>query len=122
MRSLRWAAEMAASDDVCKARLGIQEFKELRSSGKLTETDRDLIYPALEAALDGVRREIEQGDAKIEVLERTSLTDTQVEAAKMIRDYYGGKTPESIQRIAGAVVPASKVKRFHTMVQLMRSK
>ena len=113
MRSLRWAAEMVVSYDVCKARLGIQEFKRLRSSDKLRKTDRDMIYAALYAALDGARREIGQSGWFWRAPLSWRLTNAQVEAAKMIvahNDREGIETPPSIRKIAEAV-PSGKVKR-----------
>lgn len=113
MRSLRWAAEMSVSHDVCKARLGIQEFKRLLSFDKLDKTERDLIFAALDASLDGARREIGQAGWFWRAPLSWRLTDAQIVAAKMIvnhNEHEGMETPPPIRKIA-ETVPRVQEKR-----------
>ena len=76
LRNLRWAAELAVSDDVRKARLGIQELKALQNSKMLSPAEVDFIYAALAAALDQPRQAIEQAGGEVEVVATTSLSAT----------------------------------------------
>jgi len=76
LRNLRWAAELAVSDDVRKARLGIQELKALQNSKMLSPAEVDFIYAALAAALDEPRQAIEQAGDEVEVVATTSLSAT----------------------------------------------
>lgn len=76
LRNLRWAAELAVSDDVRKARLGIQELKALQNSKMLSPAEVDFIYAALAAALDEPRQAIEQAGGEVEVVATTSLSAT----------------------------------------------
>lgn len=76
MRNLRWAAELAVSDDVRKARLGNQELKALQNSKMLSPTEVDFIYAALAAALDEPRQAIEQAGGEVEVVATTNLSAT----------------------------------------------
>jgi hypothetical protein len=75
MRMLRWAAELAVSDEVHKARLGNQELKALLGSNMLNSADRDFIFAALDAALEEPVQAIEQAGDDVEVIATTSLTD-----------------------------------------------
>jgi hypothetical protein len=76
MRDLRWAAELAVSDDVRKARLGNRELKALQTSEMLDPTEVDFIYAALDAALDVPVHAIEQADGDVEIVATTSLSGT----------------------------------------------
>ena len=76
LRNLRWAAELAVSDDVRKARLGIQELKALQNSKMFSPAEVDFIYAALAAALDEPRQAIEQAGDEVEVVATTSLSAT----------------------------------------------
>ncbi len=68
MRSLRWAAELAVSDDVRKARLGNRELRALEVSRLLSPAEEDFIYAALDAALDAPVHAIEQAEGDVEVV------------------------------------------------------
>lgn len=76
MRSLRWAAELAVSDDVRKARLGNRELSALQNSRLLSPTEEDFIYAALDAALDVPVQAIEQAAGDVEVVATTDISDT----------------------------------------------
>jgi hypothetical protein len=58
MRILRWAAELAVSNDAAKARLGIQELQALRDSNLLTPVEQAFIYAALDVTVEGPRQAI----------------------------------------------------------------
>jgi hypothetical protein len=79
MRMLRWAAELAVSDEVHKARLGNQELKALLGSNMLNSADRDFIFAALDAALEEPVQAIQQAGGDVEVVEviatATDLSD-----------------------------------------------
>jgi hypothetical protein len=68
MRTLRWAAELAVSDEVHKARLGNQELKALLRSNMLNSADRDFIFAALDAALEEPVQAIELAGDDVEVV------------------------------------------------------
>ena len=74
MRNLRWAAELAVSDDVRKARLGNRELGALQTSRMLDADDVGFIYAALDAALDVPVHAIEQAGGDVEVVATTGLT------------------------------------------------
>jgi hypothetical protein len=76
MRNLRWAAELAVSDDVRKARLGNRELEALQNSNMLSPAEVDFIYAALNAALDETREAIEQAGEEVEVVATDSLSAT----------------------------------------------
>jgi hypothetical protein len=76
MRMLRWAAELAVSDEVHKARLGNQELKALLGSNMLNSADRDFIFAALDAALEEPVQAIELAGDDVEVVASApDLTD-----------------------------------------------
>jgi hypothetical protein len=68
MTTLRWAAELAVSDDVRKARLGIQELKALQSSRLIGTVEGEFIIAALDAALEVPVLEIEQAEGDVEIV------------------------------------------------------
>jgi hypothetical protein len=76
MRSLRWAAELAVSDDVRKARLGNRELRALQNSRLLSPAEEDFIYAALDAALDVPVHAIEQAEGDVEVVATTDDSAT----------------------------------------------
>jgi hypothetical protein len=76
MRSLRWAAELAVSDDVRKARLGNRELRALQNSRLLSPAEEDFIYAALDAALDVPVHAIEQAQGDVEVVATTDVSAT----------------------------------------------
>jgi hypothetical protein len=76
MRSLRWAAELAVSDDVRKARLGNRELRALQNSRLLSPAEEDFIYAALDAALDVPVHAIEQAEGDVEIVATTDVSAT----------------------------------------------
>jgi hypothetical protein len=76
MRNLRWAAELAASDDVNKARLGNRELRALENSEMLTASEVEFIYAAYDAALDVPVHEFENASGEVEIVATTGLSVT----------------------------------------------
>jgi hypothetical protein len=68
LRNLRWAAELAVSEDVAKARLGIQELQALRNSKMLSPSEEGFIDAALLAAVEVPRQLIVESAGDIEVV------------------------------------------------------
>ena len=71
MRSLRWAAELAVSDDAAKARLGVAELEELRDSKMLAPNLEGFVYAALRTAIEIPRKAIIQSVGEVEAVVRT---------------------------------------------------
>ena len=67
MRILRWAAELAVSDDQAHSRLGVAELGALLQSELLDEEDKDFVQAALTAVVRVPVEQIEQfgGDVKV---------------------------------------------------------
>jgi hypothetical protein len=72
MRNLRWAAELAASNDAAKARLGVRQLKALRNSEMLTPTEQAFVYAALEVTIKVPRQAIAQSAEDVEVVAEAS--------------------------------------------------
>jgi len=68
LRNLRWAAELAVSEDVAKARLGIQQLKVLRDSKMLSPSEEGFIDAALLAAIEVPLQVIAESAGDIEVV------------------------------------------------------
>ena len=68
MRILRWAAELAVSNDAAKARLGVQELEALRASEMLTSAEQGFIYAALAATIEIPLQAIAQSARDVEVV------------------------------------------------------
>jgi hypothetical protein len=68
MTTLRWAAELAVSEDVRKARLGIQELKALQNSSLIGPVESEFIIAALDAALEVPVIAIQQAHGDVEVV------------------------------------------------------
>lgn len=68
MRILRWAAELAVSNDAAKARLGTQELKALRDSNLLTPVEQAFIYAALDVTIESPRQAITQAGEDAEAV------------------------------------------------------
>lgn len=75
LRNLRWAAELAVSDDVRQARLGLEELQALRDSQMLSATEEGFIDAALRAAIAVPRQAIEQAGGDVEVVTTTGLSE-----------------------------------------------
>lgn len=67
MRILRWAAELAVSDDRAHSRLGVAELGALLQSELLDEEEKDFVQAALTAVVRVPVEQIEQlgGDVKV---------------------------------------------------------
>jgi hypothetical protein len=76
MRNLRWAAELAVSEDVRTARLGIEQLQALRDSQILSPAEEGFIDAALRAAIAAPRQAIEQARSEVEVIATTEVSDT----------------------------------------------
>jgi hypothetical protein len=72
MRNLRWAAELAASNDAAKARLGVRQLKALRDSKMLTPADQEFVRAALEATIKNPRQAIAESTEDAEVVVDTT--------------------------------------------------
>jgi hypothetical protein len=77
MRNLRWAAELAASNDAAKARLGVRQLMALRDSKMLTLADQEFVYAALDATIKIPRQTIAQSTEDVEVVVGPSTNATE---------------------------------------------
>lgn len=73
MRDLRWAAELAVSDDEDHARLGVAELRALAESEMLDESQQLFIDAALQAVVKVPAEEIKQLGDDVQVIETSSL-------------------------------------------------
>jgi hypothetical protein len=80
MRILRWAAELAVSNDAGKSRLGLQELEALRDSKLLTSVEQGFIDAALKATIEIPRQAIDQSAEDVNVVLEADAND-------------GGETP-----------------------------
>jgi hypothetical protein len=71
LRNLRWAAELAISDDVGRARLGVLQLQELRNSNLLSSNEEGLIDSALRAAIEAPRQAIVHAGSDVQVVVAT---------------------------------------------------
>ena len=75
MRILRWAAELAVSDDQAHSRLGVAELGALLASELLDEEEKDFVQAALEAVVRVPAERIEQLGADVQVVAEPDLSD-----------------------------------------------
>lgn len=68
LRNLRWAAELAVSDDTGRARLGLQELQALHESDLLSSSEERFIDAALCAVIEAPRQAIIQEGDDVEVV------------------------------------------------------
>ncbi len=68
MRTLRWAAELAVSNDARKSRLGVQELHALRKSDLLSSVEEDFVDAALEVTIKPARQAIIDSGEEAEVI------------------------------------------------------
>jgi hypothetical protein len=68
MRILRWASELAVSEDRGKARLGIQELRALRDYKMLASSEEEFIDAALRAAIEVPLEAIARSGGEVEVI------------------------------------------------------
>jgi hypothetical protein len=73
MRVLRWAAELAVSDDQEHARLGVAELRALLTSDLLDEEEKDFVQAALQAVVSPAVRQIEQLGEDVQVVAESDL-------------------------------------------------
>jgi hypothetical protein len=78
LRNLRWAAELAVSDDEGKASLGLAELQALADSDLLEAGQKSFIDAALEAVIRDPKEELEEAgeDAQaVQLGDETGLND-----------------------------------------------
>lgn len=68
MRTLRWAAELAVSNDARGSLLGTHELQALRKSKLLSAVEEGFIYAALEVVIEDPRQTISDSAEEIEVI------------------------------------------------------
>lgn len=68
LRVLRWAAELAVSDDDGKAKLGVSQLNALGDSDLLDDAQQLFVDAALEAVVDEPADEIEEAGEDAEVI------------------------------------------------------
>jgi hypothetical protein len=74
MRVLRWAAELAVSDDEAHARLGVAQLGVLLDSELLDEEEKDFVQAALEAVVRVPVQQIEQLGEDVQVVAESDLS------------------------------------------------
>lgn len=74
MRNVRWAAELAVSDDEAQARLGVLELERLGADPALQQREQEMVDAALQAAQFADRKALETAgsQAEVVVLEQSS--------------------------------------------------
>jgi hypothetical protein len=75
MRNLRWASELAVSEDRAKSLLGVELLMALRESDLLSPVEEELIDAALRAVLTPPRKEINQSSGDIELVVMTGTNE-----------------------------------------------
>jgi hypothetical protein len=80
MRSLRWAAELAVSNDAAKSLLGVKQLEALRDSELLTAVEQRFIDAALNVTIQIPRQAIAQAAGDVNVVLEAGAND-------------GGETP-----------------------------
>jgi hypothetical protein len=73
MRILRWAAELAVSDDQAHSRLGVAELGALLHSELLDEEEKDFVQAALTAVVRVPVEQIEQLGEDVTVIAESDL-------------------------------------------------
>jgi len=68
MRNLRWAAELAVSDDATKALLGVLELEALQDSRMLSKSELVFVEAALKLTIEGPRQAIARLGEAVEVV------------------------------------------------------
>jgi hypothetical protein len=74
MRILRWAAELAVSDDQAHARLGVAQLGALLESELLDEEEKDFVQAALAAVVRVPVERIEQLGGDVQVVAEPDLS------------------------------------------------
>ena len=73
MRVLRWAAELAVSDDQAHSRLGVAELGALLESELLDEEEKDFVQAALTAVVRVPVEQIEQLGENVKVVAESEV-------------------------------------------------
>jgi hypothetical protein len=73
MRVLRWAAELAVSDDQAHSRLGVAELGALLQSELLDEEEKDFVQAALTAVVRVPVEQIEQLGEDVKVIAESEV-------------------------------------------------
>ena len=73
MRVLRWAAELAVSDDQAHSRLGVAELGALLESELLDEEEKDFVQAALTAVVRVPIEQIEQLGENVKVVAESEV-------------------------------------------------
>jgi hypothetical protein len=74
MRVLRWAAELAVSDDQAHARLGLRSSERSLTSDLLDEEEKDFVQAALTAVVEPAVQQIEQLGEDVQVIAEPDLS------------------------------------------------
>lgn len=75
MRMLRWASELAASQDGARARMGVAALEALSASELLQEPDQNLVDAVIDSLLEDPVEEIEEASGDVDVIEIDSTRD-----------------------------------------------
>jgi hypothetical protein len=98
MRSLRWAAELAVSDHVDQARLGLAQLRALDRSNLLTSDQQGFVDAALRAVVKKAAMDIEHSKGAGRVIpvvdDHLTITDrvtTDLSSIEQLADGEGGE-------------------------------
>jgi len=92
MRNLRWASELAVSDDEAKSQLGLAQLRALLDSGLLDEREKAFVDAALAVKVKEPLREIEQLGADVRVIVATDpVNSSEADIPSEARDEEGGQ-------------------------------
>lgn len=68
MRTLRWAAELAVSEDEAKSNLGVSQVRALAESELLDDAQQLFVSAALDAVLEDAVEEVDEAGEDVEVV------------------------------------------------------
>jgi hypothetical protein len=94
MRILRWAAELAVSDDQAHSRLGVAELGALLQSELLDEEEKDFVQAALTAVVRVPVEQIEQIEQLGEAVKVITESDLPTEPMAAVPSNVGAETEE----------------------------
>lgn len=90
MRILRWAAELAVSDDQEHAQLGVAQLAALLKSNMLDDGEKDFVQAALTAVVRAPVQQIEQLGDNVQVIATVEpITDSTTDIASEAEDEEG---------------------------------
>ena len=72
MRNVRWAAELAVSNDADEALLGVVQLEALRKSKLISPIEQEFVDAALNVAIKGPRQAIEHAADQVNVVLKAS--------------------------------------------------